>query len=83
MIDELNDILIKYNYADKYRIVQIKEKYASLRWYSNGIPMDASEEYYQWLNKYEKLSEETCIKCGKKATHFSKGWILPLCDEHQ
>ena len=82
MIDELNELLIKYDFVDEYRIVQIKEKYAELRWYSNGIPMDASEEYNKWLNKYEKLSEETCIVCGNKATHFQKGYILPLCDDH-
>ena len=27
MIDELNDILVKYNFTDSYRIIQIKEKF--------------------------------------------------------
>jgi hypothetical protein len=80
MIDELNEILEKYDFVDKYTIVQIKEKFGSLRWYDNGIPEKASKEYYKWLNKYEDLSKKTCIKCGKPATHMTEGWIIPLCD---
>ena len=37
-------ILKKANYLDKYRIVQIKEKYGSLRWYDAGVPIEISEE---------------------------------------
>ena len=80
MIDELNELLVKYNFVNKYRIIQIKEKFAQLRWYDNGVPEEASLEYWQWLDKYERLSEETCTKCGDKSTHFSTGWITPLCD---
>ena len=40
-----------------------------------------TDEYYEWLDKYETLSENTCIKCGEKATHMTTGWIMPLCDE--
>lgn len=81
MIDKLNDLLVKYNFVDKYRILQIKEKYGELRWYDNGIPPVMSDEYREWLNKYEKLSYETCINCGKPATHMTKGWIMPLCND--
>lgn len=81
MIDELNEILVEHDYADKYMIVQIKEKYGQLRVYDNGVSESASLKHYQWLEKYEVLSEETCIKCGDKATHITKGWIVPLCDE--
>ena len=80
MIDELNELLVRYNFVDEYRIVQIKEKYAELRWYSNGVPEDMSDEYYKLIDKYEKLSNNTCIKCGDESTHFSTGWIVPLCD---
>lgn len=81
MIDELNNLLTKYCIEDKYKIIQIKEKYGSLRWYDNGIPQYLTDEYYEWLDKYEKLSIETCINCGKPATHMTKGWINPLCDD--
>lgn len=81
MINELNELLIKYDFVDKYRIVQVKEKYGSIRWYDKGVPLEMSQEYYAWLKKYEDLSEETCIQCGKPATHMTKGWIEPLCDD--
>ena len=80
MVDELNDILVKYNFADKYTIVQIKEKFGSLRWYDNGIPKEAHDEFHAWLNKYEGFSYDTCISCGKPSTHTTTGWIVPLCD---
>lgn len=33
------------------------------------------------IPKYSKLSQRTCIKCGKPATKISLGWISPWCDE--
>lgn len=81
MIDELNNLLTKYCIEDNYQIVQIKEKYGSLRWYDNGIPQYLHDEYHKWLNKYETLSTKTCISCGKPATHMTKGYVIPLCDE--
>lgn len=81
MIKELNKILVKYDLVEKYRIIQIKEKYGSLRWYDNGVSEDAYIDYRKWLDKYEKLSKKICIKCGRNATHFSEGWVLPLCNE--
>lgn len=80
MIEELNKILIKYNLVNSYEILQIKEKFGQLRWYGAGVSEEAWDEYGKWLSKYEELSSNTCIKCGKDATHMSKGWILPLCD---
>ena len=33
------------------------------------------------IQKYENLSWETCVKCGKPATHLSIGWICPYCED--
>ena len=76
MCEEIRAELIKYNYLDKYRIVQIKEKYGSLCWYTNGEP----QSVYEIVSRYEKLSAQTCIVCGKPATLMSKHWIMPFCD---
>lgn len=81
MVDELNDILVKYNFADKYRILQIKDKFGGLRWYDSGVPEEAANDYNLWLDKYEELSYNTCIYCGEPATHMTRGWIVPLCNE--
>ena len=63
---------------DEYMVVQIKEKYGQLRWYDNGC---TDRWFKEILPKYERLSEETCIHCGKPATLISAGWISPWCDD--
>jgi len=62
---------------DEYRIVQIKEKYGSLRWYDSWT----TERIQQIIDKYENLSMRTCIHCGRPATKISRGWISPYCDK--
>ena len=80
MCEELLEILKEANYVEEYMIVQIKEKYAELRWYDNGVPEKVWDKYRDWLYKYEELSRRTCIRCGKPATLISRGWISPYCD---
>ena len=79
MIEELDQLLKKYSLEDKYRIVQIKEKFGGLRWYDDGFSKEGYEEYRDWLCKYEDLSVKTCISCGKLAVGFTRSYILPLC----
>ena len=81
MLKELKEILVKGNYLKKYRIMQIKEKYGSARWYDNGVPMSVSKEYDEWLSKYEKLSENICFYCGEPAVGQTRGWILSICQD--
>ena len=81
MIEELDQLLKKYNLEKEYRITQIKEKYGGLRWYDNGFPEEGYKEYTDWLHKYEDLSFRTCIRCGKPAIGLTKGWIMPLCKD--
>lgn len=59
-----------------FRITQLKEKWGSLRLYSNF----GTDEVFKIINKYEDLSYNTCINCGKPATVISSGWISPYCD---
>lgn len=81
MCEEIQKVLEKANYVDKYRILQIKEKWGYLHWYSNGIPSEISDEYWSIIRKYEDLSARTCFICGKPATKISTGWICPWCDD--
>ena len=81
MIEELDQLLRKYNLEDEYHITQIKEKYGGLRWYDDGFAKEGFEEYMNWLNKYEDLSYRTCIYCGEPAIGFTQGWIMPLCKD--
>ena len=78
MCKELRKQLIKEHYLFKYRITQIKEKSGYLNWYDNGH----SNEIRKIISKYENLSWNTCLVCGKPATKISFGWISPYCNEH-
>ena len=78
MCKEIKNELKKYNYLYKYRIMQIKEKFGTLRWYDNGSPNGCVNPI---IIKYENISGRTCIVCGKPATKISKGWISPYCDQ--
>ena len=77
MCKEIKQALKKHNYLYNYRIMQIKEKYGSLRWYDAGAP----EEIQTIINKYEDISYHTCISCGKPAKYLSTGWICPYCEK--
>lgn len=78
MCKDLRKQLWKEGNLFKYRITQIKEKWGELCWYNEL----ASKEVYEIIEKYEKLSRNTCIICGEPATKISDGWISPFCDKH-
>lgn len=77
MCEEIMNALIEEDFVDKYSIMQIKEKFGSLRWYTSGAP----QKVHDIVDKYELISERTCINCGKPATKISMGWICPWCDD--
>lgn len=80
MCEELREALLREGGEEAlnhYMILQIKEKYGGLRWYSFGYTRACDEV----IKKYERLSEVTCIRCGRPATKISRGWIMPFCDE--
>lgn len=65
----------------EYRILQIKEKWGTLRWYDNSVPDDIRDELKSVIQKYEDLSEKTCINCGASAKWRTTNWISPWCDK--
>ena len=68
-------------YSEHYRLLDIKEKWGKLCIYDSGYPKCFEKEYWGIMDKYEKLSERTCIECGAKATYVSTGRISPYCDK--
>lgn len=81
LCNELRPLLIKSNYLHKYRIYEIKEKYGMLRWTDNGFPNKYWKDYCNIINKYESISQEICIMCGKSAKMCNvSGWISPYCN---
>ena len=81
MCEEINNVLKKADWVNKYRIVQIKEKFGSLRWYDGAVPVEIFDEIQDIIDKYEEISAKTCVVCGKPATKISTGWICPWCDD--
>lgn len=77
--EELKEALHKLpkDELKSFWIYDIKEKYGTLRisctWYTKEID--------DVISKYEKLSQKTCINCGKPAEVITRGWISPYCKE--
>ena len=63
--------------ANEFRFLEIKEKYGELRIYGSI----GNAELDNQLNKYEYLTGNTCIFCGKIGVPSTKGYILPVCKE--
>lgn len=78
MCEEIRDALIEDGDLDRWRIVQLKEKYGSMRLYDNGHKVGS--RIPDIIGKYEGMSSQTCIICGKPATKVTMGWISPFCD---
>lgn len=58
------------------RIWQMKEKYGSMRCYTNG----GNEKIDQIIDKYGHISENICVACGKPdVPMINDGWFSPLC----
>lgn len=79
MCEEIKEALIEDDDLDRWRIVQLKEKYGSLRLYDNGTKIGSRIKNI--IHKYEDLSMRTCAVCGEPATRVTTGYILPLCDD--
>ena len=79
MVEEISQELKKYDFEDRYRIIQIKEKYGGLRWYDGGVPINSA--IHDIIRKYDELSYRTCIRCGKPAKYITNGWISPFCED--
>ena len=79
MCEELREALIEDGDLDRWRIVQLKEKFGSMHLYDNGHK--AGSRVPEIIDKYEQISERTCIVCGKPATQITTGWISPFCDD--
>jgi len=77
MCEDIREPLIKHNFLNEMRIIQLKEKYGEIRCYVNGVP----KEVETIIENYSFISSQVCCHCGKPATKLSRGWICPYCNE--
>ena len=62
-----------------FEVLQVKEKFGSLRFYTNFSNEEISKLIIEAMNK----SHKTCEICGKVGTLCSKNnWVKTLCEEH-
>ena len=75
--DSIIQPLIELCEKNKVEILQIKEKFAGLRFYVGSAP----EEIHDAISKAENLSFMVCEECGEpgKTRNFG-GWIKTVCD---
>ena len=80
LCQDLKEELERCNFLDKYKIIQMKEKYGQIRIYDNGVPVDCKVP--EIITKYERISEYTCINCGAfPDVRMTRGWICPICKD--
>jgi hypothetical protein len=80
MCQEIKDALLRdggRKLLYSYRIMQIKEKYGTLRWYD----CNSTHDVHRIIDKYEYVSARTCIVCGRPAIGMTNGWIEPYCED--
>lgn len=58
--------------------VQVKEKFGTLRFYTNFGATSVDEA----INKAEQLSCTTCMTCGKPGQLMAARWLYTACPEH-
>jgi hypothetical protein len=58
-------------------VVQMKEKFGGLRYYTNGIS-DLGNTLVGWA---ESRSYRVCEYCGERGQERGGGWIKTLCDD--
>lgn len=78
MMEELREALVEENFLDGFRILEIKEKWGELRFYTNCY----NDKIERIIQKYTTLSRNICIHCGKPDTYMTgSGWYSPVCEE--
>ena len=60
MLEDYREVLIRNNYLREFQWVQVKEKYGTLRLYSNGAP----KEVVELETKYDYILEKSKYLCG-------------------
>lgn len=66
------------NYDANYpRVVQVKEKFATLRYYMSA----STDKMEDMIREAEQESAVTCEECGQPGVCRSGGWLKTLCDK--
>jgi len=64
--------------AGFYRTSQLKEKFATGRWYLSG----GTDEMHDLVSAWESETYKLCETCGKPGEIRGRGWVYNACFEH-
>jgi len=86
IIDELSakltDLFNTIPLLNHPNVMQIKEKFGSLRYYISHQPPEISEEVHKLISECETKSETVCEQCGQSPANTKqndRGWLKTLC----
>jgi hypothetical protein len=67
-----------------FKATQLKEKYATLRFYWTGtLSLESAARVEEAIELAEARSACTCETCGEPGRLFKRGgWFMTACDEH-
>jgi len=66
--------------AEKFKIVQIKEKFGGLRFYIEGTDYKEHKEIHAWIQFAEIMADGLCEGCGtNQALGVTSGWMRTIC----
>ena len=81
IIDALCSVITRHatRYNMDIKAVQVKEKFAELRFYINS----GDDIIWHLIDFATEMSTRTCMRCGntKTAVLRDEGWWVTLCDE--
>jgi len=60
---------------------QVKEKFGTLRFYTDAVPGEHSDQVEKWIEEAEEKSARTCEHCGNPGKTRGGGWIMTLCED--
>jgi len=65
------------------KVVQVKEKFAGLRYYIEPVPPELRNHIYDIIGKAEEEAYTTCMWCGSKEAKQGDigNWIVTACDK--
>lgn len=77
MCEDLKKQLVKDEDLERFRFLQIKEKYNRMECYNNGC----SEAAHRIIDKYTHMAKYVCTVCGRPAYWETQSYVASYCEQ--
>ena len=74
----LIEAILKEDPTIPFQIMDIKEKFGTLRFYYIG----GNEQIDEIADRMMELTSSACQRCGKPGTLYTRGWMYVACPDH-